>query len=390
VLDSVAGHVWLLRLWLRKAPHLPLVCPGCGSEGHTKAETVEKEYPVHYMLRDEDGEYLLHDTGKAVRIKTAEIEKREAKTGRMVPFRKSYRTKPMPGDRTNPRSPRFKHEHGKHHIDQETGQPIPLPGYDPETGRGAHVHRETKAGKYQFVPKSDASKPKRGYHGEDRYTPERQAEFGNPAARFDRHPASTLDADRCWIGFEGNLKADAILSAGERCVINVAGVTLADTAVRGAEESEFEGDLTDTDLYALYELERIAPCLRDVPTIIVPDSDWLANPAVRTMALLCRDLLRHFSVPAVVAAPKPGKHLWTRPWDDVRVYKKRAADDAIAEGDHPLDFVIGEPTPGPGFERFASTYPDWRPEKGYKPRHRRTPPDRVCPPACDLRDADHL
>jgi hypothetical protein len=101
--------------------------------------------------------------------------------------------------------------------------------------------------------------------------------------RIDLHPLSAAllpEADRVFFVLEGALKNDAVLSAGE-AVFSVPSVTLWD----------------------LSELRRFVPLLRGKTIIVVPDSDWEANPLVGQQALFVRTALRHFALDAYIAAP---------------------------------------------------------------------------------------
>jgi hypothetical protein len=106
---------------------------------------------------------------------------------------------------------------------------------------------------------------------------------GNGAKRLDVHPKAWVrfvNASRVFLGIEGCIKADAMLSAGE-AVFSVPSVTL----------------------WAAPELSAFTRRLKGKVVYIVPDADFAENDLVMTQAMFCRTFLRRRGITAHVAVP---------------------------------------------------------------------------------------
>lgn len=169
--------------------------------------------------------------------------------------------RPLPGKLVwNPENIYVRAHVAKDHDDVE-GDPL-----------GVHRH-PAEAGKYLFLP-------------------------GTAQARIDLHPraaALIADAERVFFVLEGALKNDAVLSAGE-AVFSVPSVTLWRTRAERRRG------------YAAKELQDFArKYLRGKTVFVVPDADWVGNPAVDLNALLVRTYLREVLGRSVyIAAPPVG------------------------------------------------------------------------------------
>ncbi len=109
------------------------------------------------------------------------------------------------------------------------------------------------------------------------------------AKRLDMHPLARplfAAAERVFFVIEGCFKADAVLSAGE-AVFSVPSVTL------------WDADELPAFIDAYLTGKRV---------VIVPDADWIKNPAVISQARLCQSFLERHGVTAHVAAPPQEAH----------------------------------------------------------------------------------
>jgi hypothetical protein len=110
--------------------------------------------------------------------------------------------------------------------------------------------------------------------------------------RLDMHPLAVPlleEARDVYFVIEGCLKADAVLS------------TVLDT---GEPSTVFS--VPSVTLWQAEELEDFArERLQGKRVVIVPDSDWVENDAVRTQAFRLQEVLRGWGTDACVAAPTP-------------------------------------------------------------------------------------
>jgi hypothetical protein len=197
------------------------------------------------------------------------------------------------------------HEAGRHHVDQETGK-VFLPV------DGQHTHDDTLRAKYLLTP-------------------------GDTGKRLDCHPSTEWgNAHRVFFSLEGTLKNDAIVSAGE-AAFNVPSVTL-----WNVEEEEYEAEW-ETDAggevylagraFMANELHDFAARLAGTPVVVVCDSDWAHNAAVRRQAFATVLALQTAGVPAVAAAPPEGRDLgWNHAVTGHRMRAKLGVDDFLAAG----------------------------------------------------------
>jgi hypothetical protein len=167
----------------------------------------------------------------------------------------------------------------------------------------------------------------------------------NYAARLDMHPLAVervRDAEVVYLGIEGCLKADAILTAiietGEKAtVVSVPSVTLWGTPYD--------------------DLERFARAhLKDKHTVIVPDADWADKPEVYTQAMFCRSFLRNgirgLKLSAHVAAPP-------------RESGQKGVDDYLGAGGTLDELDVIDREPAPGIDKWVEEqqWPaDWQPK----------------------------
>jgi hypothetical protein len=227
-------------------------------------------------------------------------------------------------ERWNPplRGPALRaHEAGKMHVDpQGTGEPfIPLEGW----------HHHVPEAKYQLTP-------------------------GEGAKRWDINPVAALrgitpEHPLAVVCLEGTPKTDAITEAGYWCV-GTPSVTSWDA---------YEGLGPE----ATHELGLIADRIgSNTPTVVICDSDWHVNDAVRWQAIFVTLLLEGHGVTAVAAAPPEGADLgWNHGLTGERVMKKVGVDDHLGAGHDLLDIITREfLVPAPGLEDLASTSGDPR------------------------------
>jgi hypothetical protein len=244
-----------------------------------------------------------------------------------------------PGTRTllkTPSNALLAHEAGPQHVDPKTGE-LRIP----TTGRHTH-EREAK---YLLTPGED----------EQGRGSARRMDL-NPLLR-GVHPAVAV------ICLEGTPKTDAITEAGWWC----AGTPSVNTWDGGTGWFWVDHDSLPQVSHELSELaERF---LVGVPTIVVCDSDWHTNPAVkRSTRQVVFTLLAKGAV-AVAAAPPEGPDLgWTHGFTGQHVREKIGVDDWLGAGNEFLDIIARLTTNDdargiPSLEQEARNLGWWEPRR---------------------------
>jgi hypothetical protein len=192
-------------------------------------------------------------------------------------------------ERPMPKKAARAHEEGPHHVAQADDPERGIEAGDliqPFTGKH-RAHRHRKLAKYLLTP-------------------------GESAKRLDAHPWAREmfeDAELFWFVLESNLKADALLTYAlkhERRwgIFDTASVTTWDTAEDVYEEA---GKVTLSELRTFTEV-----VIRDRPVVVVADSDWSTNDAVRRQTARVVGLLAEYHTPAISVAPPEGPEMLDR------------------------------------------------------------------------------
>lgn len=210
-------------------------------------------------------------------------------------------------------------------------------GHSDENGRivirteGIHVH--SRVAKYVFTANVLND-------------PELDPELASSARRLDTNPLIRASGYVAPEGLfilclEGQLKTDAVVEAGWPAV-GVPSVTLWDVE-RNPDDDDLDFELEVGDFSEecwvggpsgpVHELHRFAwDHLRGTPTVVIVDSDWSTNEAVRKQAEYVVGRLKTWGVPAIAAAPPEGPCTgFNDPVTGRRLREKRGIDDWLGE-----------------------------------------------------------